>query len=90
MSPKLLLLDEPISQLDPEAAEIFLSTLKRLHDVLGITMIIAEHRIESILPITDTLILMDNGRISASGAPETVYPEVRNLLPRVSKADSSA
>ncbi len=90
MSPKLLLLDEPISQLDPEAAEIFLSTLKRLHDVLGITMIIAEHRIESILPITDTLILMDNGRIFASGAPETVYPEVKNLLPRVPKADSSA
>lgn len=88
MQPKLLLLDEPISQLDPETAEIFLSTIKRLHDVLGITMIIAEHRIESILPITDTLVLMNEGRIVASGDPDTVYPEVRKLLPPVSKTDS--
>ena len=90
ISPKLLLLDEPISQLDPEAAEIFLSTLKRLHDVLGITMIIAEHRIENVLPITDSLVLMNEGRIVASGAPNYVYPKVRELLPRVSRTSQDS
>ena len=83
ISPKLLLLDEPISQLDPEAAEIFLSTLKRLHDQLGITMIIAEHKIESLLPITDKLVLMNKGEIIAQGNPEEVLPAVRKLLPPI-------
>ena len=81
ISPKLLLLDEPISQLDPEAADLFLSTLKRLHDQLGITMIIAEHKIESLLPFTDKLVLMEAGKITAEGKPEEVLPKVRKLLP---------
>lgn len=62
--PKLLLLDEPTSQLDPEAAELFISVLKRLHSELGLTIIIAEHRLEHLLPVSDMLIILEDGKIA--------------------------
>lgn len=69
MQPKILLLDEPTAQLDPIAAADFLSTLRRLNYDMGITVIIAEHRLEEVLPISDRVILTDNGEISFNGRP---------------------
>lgn len=63
MKPEILLLDEPLSQLDPESAEIFINTLNRLHKILGITIIIAEHDIHSILPLADRVITIKDGSI---------------------------
>ena len=63
MYPRLLLLDEPTSMLDPEAAEHYIATLKKLQSSLGLTVIIAEHNLDNILPLSDMLMVMDKGQL---------------------------
>lgn len=70
--PKLLILDEPTSQLDPIATTDFLATLRRLNSDFGLTVIIAEHRLEEIIPYCDRLMVMEDGRLIANGAPSDV------------------
>lgn len=72
MQPKVLLLDEPTSQLDPIAAADFLQTLKRLNTELGLTVIIVEHRLEDVLPMADRVVVMDRGTIIYDGEPNLV------------------
>lgn len=74
MSPKLLILDEPTAQLDPIAASEFITTVKKLNDDLGLTVIIAEHRLEELLPLCDRMLVMENGRLTKNGAPRSVVP----------------
>ncbi|MDR0269295.1 energy-coupling factor transporter ATPase [Paenibacillus sp.] len=69
MQPSVLILDEPTSQLDPIAAVDFLETVKRINRELGTTVIITEHRLEELLPISDRLIVMDEGNIIVDHAP---------------------
>ena len=76
MSPKLLLLDEPTSQLDPIAASDFIATLKKINRELGTTVIIAEHRLEELFPIADKAAVMDGGRLIAFGSPKNVCREL--------------
>ena len=72
MQPKLLLLDEPMSRLDPIASRRFISILKRVNQELGTTVMIAEHALDQVLPISDRVILMDNGHIVSDCAPEAI------------------
>ncbi|MFE3574339.1 ABC transporter ATP-binding protein [Lysinibacillus sp. NPDC059133] len=72
MQPKLLLLDEPTSQLDPIAALEFIQTLHRLNKELGITIILIEHRLEEVLPLADRVLIMDEGRILLDGSPKEI------------------
>jgi energy-coupling factor transporter ATP-binding protein EcfA2 len=58
MQPRALLLDEPTSQLDPQAAEELLTTLQRLNDDLGLTVIIAEHRLERVVQYADRVLYL--------------------------------
>lgn len=69
MHPSVLILDEPTSQLDPVAAADFLATLTRINRELGTTIIMTEHRLEDVLPISDRLIVMDEGAIVADAPP---------------------
>ena len=62
--PSLLLLDEPTSQLDPIAGEDFLLTLKRIHEELGLSILLIEHRMERVLSLCDDVLLLDEGRLS--------------------------
>lgn len=72
LSPKLLLLDEPTSQLDPIAATGFINTLKKINRELGTTVIIAEHRLEEIFPTADRVAVMEGGRLIACDTPESI------------------
>lgn len=72
LSPKLLLLDEPTSQLDPIAASGFISTLQKINRELGMTVIISEHRLEEVFPIADRVVVMDGGKIICSDEPGKV------------------
>ncbi|MEK5232615.1 energy-coupling factor transporter ATPase [Lysinibacillus sp. FSL K6-0232] len=72
MQPKLLLLDEPTSQLDPIAALEFIQTLHRLNKELGITIILIEHRLEEVLPLADRVLIMDSGEILFDGLPRDI------------------
>ena len=58
LRPRILVLDEPTSQLDPQSAEDVLSALVRLNHDLGLTVILAEHRLERVLPHADRLIYL--------------------------------
>jgi len=66
--PKHLVLDEITSQLDPQSAEEVLSCLLQLRDEIGISIVLAEHRLERVLQYADKLCLMADGR-AQSGAP---------------------
>lgn len=71
-SPEVLVLDEPTAQLDPIAAADFLSTLVRINRELATTVILSEHRLEEILPYTDRMAVMEDGRLTADGSPQEV------------------
>lgn len=64
LRPQLLALDEPTSQLDPKSAEDVLSALARLNEELGLTIILAEHRLERLLRYPDRIIALAEGRVA--------------------------
>ncbi|MGL4737221.1 MAG: ABC transporter ATP-binding protein [Cellulosilyticaceae bacterium] len=72
MSPDVLILDEPTSQLDPISAVDFLETLKKINRDLGTTIILTEHRLEEVFPMTDRVIVMEKGAIILDDTPEVV------------------
>ena len=72
MQPKILILDEPTSQLDPIGAADFIATLQKLNRDLGLTILLAEHRLEEVFPIADRAIVMDSGKILFDDTPEKV------------------
>lgn len=63
MQPEILLLDEPTSRLDPVAASDFLATISKLNRELGLTVIIVEHRLEEVIPVSSKLLVLDEGRL---------------------------
>ena len=77
MQPRLLILDEPTSQLDPIAAADFLQTVGRLNRELGVTVLLTEHRLEEALPLATHAAVLDGGRLLCAGVPETVCRALR-------------
>ncbi len=78
MSPSVLILDEPTSQLDPIAASDFLATLGKINRELGTTIILTEHRLEEAFPLASTVAVMDNGKLLCTGTPAEVGKELKN------------
>lgn len=76
MRPKILLLDEPASSLDPRSASTLFWSLRKLVNETGITVLISEHRLSELLPVCDSAIAMDTGRIRAAGTPSEVCSEL--------------
>ncbi len=67
--PRLILLDEPTSQLDPVAGDELIWLLRRLNEEWGVAVLLAEHRLERCLAAADRVIAMEAGRLSFDGAP---------------------
>jgi energy-coupling factor transport system ATP-binding protein len=67
--PQLVLLDEPTSQLDPVAGDELIWLLRRLNEEWGVSILLAEHRLERCLAAADRVIAMDLGAISFDGSP---------------------
>ncbi len=67
--PSLVLLDEPTSQLDPVAGDELIWLLRRLNEEWGVSVLLAEHRLERCLAAADRVIAMDSGRVCFDGAP---------------------
>jgi energy-coupling factor transport system ATP-binding protein len=63
MRPRVIALDEPLSQLDPAGAEQVLEVLVRLGRDLGIAVVLVEHRMDHVVPLADRVVLMERGRI---------------------------
>ena len=77
LQPRLLILDEPTSQLDPIAASDFLQTVGRLNRELGVTVLLTEHRLEEALPLATHAAVLDGGTLLCAGTPETVCRALR-------------
>ncbi|NBI06573.1 ABC transporter ATP-binding protein [Senegalia massiliensis] len=72
MNPKLLILDEPTSQLDPIAASEFISTLSKINKELSLTIILVEHRLEDVFAHADKVGVLDNGDLLAFDEPRNI------------------
>ncbi|MBR5666529.1 MAG: ABC transporter ATP-binding protein [Lachnospiraceae bacterium] len=72
LEPKVLLLDEPTAQLDPIAAGDFYAMIVRLHRELGVTVLIAEHRLEEILSEADRVLILTDGELRYSGKADEI------------------
>jgi len=83
--PRILVLDEPTSALDPVAAEDVLASLHRLVHDLGLTVVVAEHRLERVIHHADRVLLIQDGHVSNLLEPaeamvtSTIFPPVIGL-----------
>jgi energy-coupling factor transporter ATP-binding protein EcfA2 len=77
LHPRLLVLDEPTSQLDPWGAEDVIAALKRLNEDLGLTIVLAEHRLERVLGEADRLRVLDGAGVIDDGPPREVVARIR-------------
>ena len=77
MNPTLLLLDEPSSQLDPIAAHDFFTMLERINTELGVTIILSEHNLSEVLPLSDKVLVMEDGKITTENTPYKIGEELK-------------
>ncbi|MBO5819855.1 MAG: ABC transporter ATP-binding protein, partial [Bacteroidales bacterium] len=78
--PKILLLDEPLSALDLKMRKDMQIELKEMHQKLGITFIYVTHDQEEALTLSDTIVVMNEGKIQQIGTPEDIYNEPQNAF----------
>ena len=95
LRPEVLLLDEPMSQLDPIASYEFLSIVRRLNEEFSITVIMSEHKADSIFPFIDKAVFIKEGKIEFVDNAHNICGEViddeifENYLPVVTKIYNS-
>ncbi|HAE45055.1 MAG TPA: spermidine/putrescine ABC transporter ATP-binding protein [Lachnospiraceae bacterium] len=78
--PEILLLDEPLGALDLKMRKEMQLELKEMHDRLGITFIYVTHDQEEALTMSDTIVVMSEGKIQQIGTPEDIYNEPKNAF----------
>ena len=78
--PKVLLLDEPLGALDLRLRKDMQNELKRIQQQMGITFIYVTHDQEEALAMSDTVVVMDGGKIQQIGTPEDIYNEPKNAF----------
>lgn len=81
MQPEILLLDEPTAQLDPIAASDFIATVSKLNRELSLTVIIIEHRLEDVIPVSDKLLALEEGKL-------LTYGNTREAVAKLKKSPS--
>ena len=78
MNPKVLVLDEPTSQLSPIASDEFLALLGKINRELGVTVILSEHRLEEAFNYANRIMVMQKGEIIFDDAPKKVGLALKN------------
>ena len=87
LQPEVLVLDEPTSQLDPQAAEEVLTLLQKLNADLGLTVIVSEHRLERVVQYADRMLYFPGaGRQPVLGTPDMLLHEIPLAPPLISLA----
>ncbi len=87
VEPKVLVLDEPVSAMDPEGAQSLYALVAKLQKKFNMTVVVVEHNLEYVLPYVTDLIVLDEGRVVTAGlfsqAAFTIYnqPKLRAILP---------
>ncbi len=78
MNPKVLLLDEPTSMLDPIAKKNFVSMTSRINKELGVTIVVVEHNMENFYDISNKIIVMDKGAMQFQETPLNLPKSLQN------------
>jgi len=73
MKPKVMILDEPTSFLDPMAATRLFQVISKLNKRLNLTIILVEHRLDLLCQYTDRVVVMDEGEVRLDGTPRDVF-----------------
>ncbi|EKM5066502.1 ABC transporter ATP-binding protein [Cronobacter turicensis] len=76
--PEVLLMDEPFGALDPVTRSALQQEMRRIHQLLGRTIVLVTHDIDEALGLAQHLVLMDNGEVVQQGAPLTLLTAPRN------------
>jgi len=88
MNPEILILDEPTSMIDPRSAIEITQFLKKLNKERGVTVIVAEHRLDNLVSSADKIVVIHNGRVLRIGPPKEVLAsndllEIGVAVPRI-------
>lgn len=83
MQPSVLILDEPTSQLDPIAAADFLACISKINREIGTTVIITEHRLDEILPLSSRVLVIDNGKTVSFDTPENTGKNLKKINSKI-------
>jgi energy-coupling factor transporter ATP-binding protein EcfA2 len=86
LQPDILVLDEPTSQLDPQAAAELLKMLQDLNRDLGLTIVLAEHRLERTLPFVDSLAYFEDGRLVSHDSVRRALVHIPQVPPLIELA----
>lgn len=78
LNPKLLLLDEPLSNLDVHLRDVMRKEIKRIQKQFGVTMVIVTHDQEDAFKLADRVIVINQGNIEQIGTPEELYKEPKS------------
>ena len=79
MKPEILILDEPTAGLDPKGREDILNLVKKLHDEVGITIILVSHSMDDVADYVDRIIVMNKGRVAFDDVPKEVFRHRQEL-----------
>lgn len=80
MQPKIIVLDEPTSFLDPKSSQEILEVVARLNRELGVTVFLVEHRLDLATRHSNRIVVLDKGAVALDGPPEEVYGEQAQLI----------
>jgi energy-coupling factor transport system ATP-binding protein len=84
LQPQVLVLDEPTSQLDPQAAEEVLTVLQKLNADLGLTVVLSEHRLERVVQYADRMVHVPGAGLPlVTGRPQTVLQQIALTPPLI-------
>ena len=84
MEPKILILDEPTSLLDPKTATEFMELINKLCKEEGMSIIIVEHRLDLVLKYANKLIVLSEGKVISDDTPENVFDYKKDIIPELS------
>ena len=79
MEPEVLVLDEPTAGLDPFSRDEILGNIKKMHDELGITVVLVSHSMEDISKIADRILVMNSGSVEIFDTPKKVFENTKRL-----------
>lgn len=85
MQPDVIILDEPVSQLDPVGAEEFAQVIRKVNLEFGTTVIVCEHELDAFFSVADRILVMSEGRLISDASPEVTVKELPEKNPSLSE-----
>ena len=79
MEPEVLILDEPTAGLDPQGRDDMLNCIKKLHDEMGITVILVSHSMEDVANYVDRIMVMNDGVLTFDDTPKVIFSHYKEL-----------